>query len=152
MKQTTLAVMIGMLLCTSACQNDFSPDAQKEQAAGQRAPWVDSLTGTGPANSSALRPAQDGSSPSDYNQGPGNVSMTTRKQTQGSDKDMVEIIAKKHGFSPIYVTFGGRHAYLYANADGSWSKEEKNKKVTELRKQYKQELPRYEVNVQVLNG
>ncbi|SDI61765.1 hypothetical protein [Alteribacillus bidgolensis] len=152
MKQTTLAVMVGMLLCTSACQNDLSPDAQKEQAAGQHAPWVDSLTGPGPANSSVLRPAQDGSSPSDYNQGPGNVSMTTKKQTQGSDKDMVEHIAQKHGFSPIYVTFGGRHAYLYANANRSWSKEEKKKKVTELRKQYKQELPRYEVNVQVLNG
>ncbi|MFB4163326.1 hypothetical protein ACE1TI_05695 [Alteribacillus sp. JSM 102045] len=125
MKRSAIIAVVGTLLCTSACQNDLSPDAD-DQAINQ-------------------------SSPSDYNQGPGNISMTTNKQTQGSDKDMVERIAKRHGFSPMYVTFGGRHAYLYVNADNSWGKKEKEQKLTELRKEYKQEIPRYEVNVQVMN-
>ncbi|SDI04640.1 hypothetical protein SAMN05192534_11952 [Alteribacillus persepolensis] len=148
MKKWTCAVFILLLFSTAACQQA----EDNEQAGEPRAPWLESLNGPGPANSERLRPAQDGSSPSDYNQGPGNVSMTTRKQTQGSDKEMAESFAQDLGFSPLYTTFGGRYAYVYVNADDSWNKNEKDQKKSELEQKYQQAFPRYDVRVYVVNG
>ncbi|MFZ4453005.1 hypothetical protein [Salibacterium aidingense] len=135
-------IMTGIAICvTSACKQDYSPEAGGTAA--------EQLRGPGPAQ---IQSEEKGVTPSDYNQGPGDVSMTTKKQNQGNDKARVRAIAENLGFSPMYVTFGGRHAYVYTNSDQSWSKQEKKEKQQELKQKYKQELPRYQVHVNVLNG
>ncbi|RSL28946.1 hypothetical protein D7Z54_33840 [Salibacterium salarium] len=97
-------------------------------------------------------PPETGSTPSDYNQGPGNVSMTTNNQNQGTDNAKLRSIAEDYGFSPLYVTFGGRHAYVYTNAKASWNKKEKKQKAAELQQVYRSEYPKYQVRVHVLNS
>ncbi|MFD2707075.1 hypothetical protein [Salibacterium lacus] len=127
MKYIVLFLLSMSLLSAAACEQDKSPQA-------------------GPLRS------PEPAAPSDYNQGPGNVSMTTQEQNLGNDNARVKEIARRIGFSPRYVTFGGRHAYLYTMSDAEWNKEEKKKKQQELKRQYKQELPRYQVQVTVLDG
>ncbi|SFL87518.1 hypothetical protein [Salibacterium qingdaonense] len=127
MKYIVYFLLSLVLLSAASCGQDKSPQA-------------------GPLRS------PEPAAPSDYNQGPGNVSMTTQEQNLGNDNARVKEIARRIGFSPRYVTFGGRHAYLYTTSDTSWNKEEKKKKQQELKRQYKQELPRYQVQVTVLDG
>ncbi|SFQ02012.1 hypothetical protein [Salibacterium halotolerans] len=127
MKYIVYFLLSVVLLSAASCEQDKSPQA-------------------GPLQS------PEPAAPSDYNQGPGNVSMTTNEYNQGDDNDRVKDIARRIGFSPKYVMFGGRHAYLYTTSDTSWDKEEKKKKQQQLKRQYKQEFPRYQVHVTVLDG
>ncbi|WP_125557784.1 hypothetical protein [Salibacterium salarium] len=130
-------IFFSTILClTTGCQPDRSPDADVNNLEPQ---------------SRLLDPTETGWSPSDYNQGPGNESMTTNNQNQGTDNAKVKSVAEDAGFSPLYVTFGGRHAYIYANANDSWSKKEKKQKTEKLQQQYKREFPKYQVRVHVLN-
>ncbi|MGY4688400.1 hypothetical protein [Salibacterium sp. K-3] len=137
MKYIILFMISGLLMFSVSCEQDKSPQAEGN-------------TGTGPSAGPLQSP--EPATPSDYNQGPGDVSMTTKEQNQGNDNARVKDIARRLGFSPKYVTFGGRHAYLYTTGDASWNKKQKQKKQQELKQQYKQEFPRYQVHVTVLDG